>query len=133
MMLSHITHLVSTFHIVHQHVWYGLHIAHQQHPLSPFDHLAQTPPNGQQGQNQGGTGTIDVATSLKNIVIGLGTLFGVGLLAFAILKASIMTMFAGENPEAESRSLRAFGLAFIGFLGVVGAVGIAMFINGQVK
>jgi hypothetical protein len=138
MIMSHFNHLTLTFYAIHQHVMYGLHTAHQQgvhtqHPLSPFDHLANTPPNGQQqGQNQG-TGQIDVATSLKNIVIGLGTLFGVGLLAMAILKASIMTMFAGENPEAESRSLRAFGLAFIGFLGVVGAVGIAMFINGQVK
>jgi hypothetical protein len=57
----------------------------------------------------------------------------VGLLAMAVLKASIMTMFAGDNPDAENRSMRAFGLAFIGFLGVVGAVGIAMAINGQVK
>jgi hypothetical protein len=142
MILSHFNHLTFTFYATHQYVMYGLHavhqhIAHTQHPLSPFDHLAKTP-NGQgqqqQGQNQTqATGQIDVATSLKNIVIELGTLFGVGLLAMAVLKASIMTMFAGDNPDAENRSMRAFGLAFIGFLGVVGAVGIAMAINGQVK
>jgi hypothetical protein len=147
MILSHLNHLTSTFYAAHQHVAYWLHATYQhgnhtQHPLSPFNHLATTPKGqgqqqqNQQGQNQGtatGTGTIDVATSLKNIVIELGTLFGVGLLALAILKASIMTMFAGESPDAESRSMRAFGLAFIGFLGVVGAVGIAMAINGQIK
>jgi hypothetical protein len=132
MILTHLTHLAYSLHAAHQHV------VHSQQPLHPL----ATTPHGQGQQNQNGqgqqnqtqaTGQIDVATSLKNIVIELGTLFGVELLAMAVLKASIITMFAGDNPDAESRSLRSFGLAFIGFLGVVGAVGIAMAINGQVK
>jgi hypothetical protein len=131
MILTHLTYLVHSLHATHQHILHAVQ-HHPLHPLEPRPTGGGQQQQNQQGQNQT-TGQIDVATSLKNIVIELGSLFGVGLLALAILRASIMTMFAGESPGAEDRAMRAFGLAFIGFLGIVGAVGIAMAINGQVK